>query len=98
MNVVQTIKVVVVLLALMAGLPALAFAHAGHEHGQSVGLSSGFYPVSAATLTQAQHKKASTHVTSSSNHELTGRSFVSFSSDRGSVHARHLLLSGYIFM
>ena len=83
MSVVRTIKVVVVLLALMAGLPTMAFAHSGHEHRQNVGQpSTGFYPASAVTLPQALHKKASTHFTSSSSHELTARSFVSFSSDQ----------------
>ncbi len=83
MNVMRTIKVVVVLLALLVGLPTLAFAHAGHEHGQSVGQpSSDVYPLGAETRTQAQHKKASTHFTSSSNHEMTAQSLVSFSSDQ----------------
>jgi hypothetical protein len=74
-------KVVVVLLALMAGLPTMAFAHSGHQRGQSVAQpSSVYYAVSSAILTQAQHKKTSSHFTSTSNYELTGHVFESSSS------------------
>lgn len=86
MSVLRTMKVVVVLLALMAGLPTMAFAHSGHEHRQSVAqASSGFYAASAAMLAQAQHKALSPTSTSFSNSELTGHSFVRSPSDQGSV-------------
>ena len=55
MIVVRTIKVVVVLLALLAGLPTMAFAHSGHTHTASVtATASGPYPSITATQTKSQ--------------------------------------------
>lgn len=88
LNSMRTIKVVVVLLALMAGLPTMAFAHAGHEHGQSVShaapgfkASIGFKSLSSAMFTRAQPQKTLAHLSSSIDHRATGRSFVSSSED-----------------
>ncbi|MBX9684827.1 MAG: hypothetical protein K2X41_13670 [Hyphomicrobium sp.] len=81
-------KAVVVLLALMVGLPTMAFAHAGHEHGQSVShaapgfkASIGFKSLSSAMFTRAQHQKTLAHLSSSTDHSATVRSFVSSSED-----------------
>lgn len=58
LNVVRTIKVVVVLLALMTGLPTMAFAHYGHEHAAPVAASaSRFYSAITATQTKSQAAK-----------------------------------------
>jgi len=55
LSVVRTIKVVVVLLALMAGLPTMAFAHAGQEHPAPLAASpSGSYSAIASTQTKSQ--------------------------------------------
>ena len=57
MKFMRTIKVVVVLLALMAGLPTIAFAHSGHEHAAPVAASSSG-PYSAITATHAKSQTA----------------------------------------
>lgn len=55
---VRTIKVVVVLLALMAGLPTMALAHYGHEHAAPVAASaSRAYSAITATQTKSQGAK-----------------------------------------
>ena len=58
MNALRTIKVVVVLLALLAGLPTMAFAHYGHAHAVSVtATASGSYTLITATQTRSQAVK-----------------------------------------
>ena len=56
MNVVRTVKVVVALLALMAGLPTMAFAHSGHAHaGSTAAPTSGSYSPTSESRTKSQH-------------------------------------------
>lgn len=58
MSAMRTMKVVVILLALMAGLPTIAFAHAGHKHAAPVAASgSALYSSTMATQAKPQTAK-----------------------------------------
>jgi hypothetical protein len=60
LNVLRTIKVVVVLLALLAGLPTVAFAHSGHAHAASITTTAlGSYSSTTTTQMKSQAAKPS---------------------------------------
>lgn len=82
----RTIKVVVVLLALMAGLPTIAFAHSGHEHAAPVAASSS-EPYSAITAThgKSQTAKPLSRAAESENTGQGGLAFENLSSGRSIV-------------
>ena len=86
MSAVRTMKVVVVLLALMAGLPTMAFAHSGHKHTAPVAASpSGSYSAITATQTKSQNAKPLSRAVRSENPGQGGLAFEKPSSDKSIV-------------
>ena len=83
MSAVRTMKVVVVLLALMAGLPTMAFAHSGHEDTAPVAASpSGSYSAITATHTKSQNAKPLSRAVRSENLGQGGLAFENPSSGK----------------
>ncbi|MFN0217383.1 MAG: hypothetical protein ACKVP4_01070 [Hyphomicrobium sp.] len=76
MNVVRTLKVVVVLLALMVGMPTIAFAHSGHAHAASIAAtaSDSYYSITA-TQTKSQAAKPLSRAARSDHSRQAGLAF-----------------------